>query len=128
MRREVFDDYINRFNDRLQAVTAEDIQRVAKTYLKKTNRSVAIYHTKGAAGEEDDPLAGLPEERRAMAKRLISMLPQLKDPGQLQAMLGQLETRLGEAGSEEEAASLGYMIEKIRQRLEQIEAAEEDPS
>jgi len=35
---------INRFSERIQAVTAEDIQRVAKKYFHADNRNVAIYY------------------------------------------------------------------------------------
>ncbi len=37
---------INKFSDRIQAVTREDIQRVAKKYFRPKNRSVAVYYTK----------------------------------------------------------------------------------
>ncbi len=40
---------INLFSDRIQAVTAEDIQRVAKKYFYDTNKNVAIYYTKEGA-------------------------------------------------------------------------------
>ena len=38
---------VNRFSDRIQAVTAEDIRRVARKYFRPENRNVAIYYTKG---------------------------------------------------------------------------------
>ena len=41
---------INVFSDRIQAVTPEDIQRVAKKYFTATNRTVALYYTKEGAG------------------------------------------------------------------------------
>ena len=41
---------VNAFSDRIQAVTPEDIQRVAKRYFTETNRSVALYHTKEGSG------------------------------------------------------------------------------
>ncbi len=40
---------INVFSDRIQAVTPEDIQRVAQRYFLETNRSVALYYTKEGA-------------------------------------------------------------------------------
>ncbi len=40
---------INLFSDRIQAVTAEDVQRVAKKYFFDTNKNVAIYYTKNGA-------------------------------------------------------------------------------
>ena len=41
---------INVFSDRIQAVTPDDIQRVAKRYFTETNRTVALYYTKEGAG------------------------------------------------------------------------------
>lgn len=41
---------INVFSDRIQAVTPDDIQRVAKKYFTETNRTVALYYTKEGAG------------------------------------------------------------------------------
>ncbi len=40
---------INTYPEKLQAVTPEDIQRVAKKYFFPENRSVAIYYTKTPA-------------------------------------------------------------------------------
>ena len=41
---------VNAFSDRIQAVTPEDIRRVAKRYFTETNRSVALYYTKEGVG------------------------------------------------------------------------------
>ena len=41
---------INAFSDRIQAVTPEDVQRVAKRYFTETNRTVALYYTKDGTG------------------------------------------------------------------------------
>lgn len=41
---------INVFSDRIQAVTPEDIQRVAKQYFTETNRTVALYYTREGTG------------------------------------------------------------------------------
>ena len=51
---------INAFSDRIQAVTAEDIQRVAQRYFTETNRTVALYYTKEGAGP---PAGGRPGRR-----------------------------------------------------------------
>ncbi len=48
---------VNVFSDRIQAVTQEDIQRVANKYFKETNRTVALYYTKEGA---DPPRRGRP--------------------------------------------------------------------
>ena len=47
---------INKFSDRIQAVTREDVQRVAKKYFLPENRTVAIYYTK--EGSTTDPRPG----------------------------------------------------------------------
>ena len=54
---------INKFSDRIQAVTREDIQRVAKKYFRPENRTVAVYYTK--AGGKGPPGAGEVEGRAA---------------------------------------------------------------
>ena len=46
---------VNKFSDRIQAVTAEDVQRVVKKYFKPENRSVAIYNTKEGGGARPGP-------------------------------------------------------------------------
>ena len=44
---------INVFSDRIQAVTPEDIQRVAKRYFTATNRTVALYYTSEQSGPSE---------------------------------------------------------------------------
>ena len=42
---------INKFSERIQAVTAEDVRAVARKYFKPENRNVGVYYTKeGAEG------------------------------------------------------------------------------
>ena len=41
---------INAFSDRIQAVTPDDIQRVAGRYFTETNRTAALYYTKEGSG------------------------------------------------------------------------------
>ena len=40
-------DNINKFSDRIQAVTAEDLRRVARKYFKPENSNTLIYYTEG---------------------------------------------------------------------------------
>lgn len=46
---------VNAFSDRIQAVTPDDIQRVAKRYFTPTNRSVALYYTTEGTGPPGRP-------------------------------------------------------------------------
>jgi predicted Zn-dependent peptidase len=50
---------INAFSDRIQAVTSEDIRRVARKYFKPENSNVLIYYTKGERPDgSEKPAAG----------------------------------------------------------------------
>ena len=41
---------INKFSERIQAVTAEDVRAVARKYIKAENSNVAVYNTKAGGG------------------------------------------------------------------------------
>ncbi len=62
---------------KIQAVTADDIQRVANKYFKPENRAVAIYYTKKSEGPEDPLLAGLSDQEKAQVQQLKGMLAQM---------------------------------------------------
>ena len=47
-----------------EAVTAEDVMRVANTYFTAENRAVAIYYRQEGGAEEDPLLAGLDDQER----------------------------------------------------------------
>lgn len=63
-------EHLNEYPRLIQAVTAEDIQRVANTYLTKDNRGVATYTRRKGAETVlitiEEVEASLPEEMRAM--------------------------------------------------------------
>jgi predicted Zn-dependent peptidase len=86
-----------------QAVTPEDIRRVANTYFKPENRTIAIYYTKkAAAGAQADPaLAGLTDEEKGQIGMMKSMLGQAKLE-QLKGMLGGIDQRAASAPAEKQ--------------------------
>jgi zinc protease len=43
---------INKFSERIQAVTPEDIRRVARKYFNEENRNVIVYYTKQGQGAQ----------------------------------------------------------------------------
>ncbi len=61
-------------------MTPEDIRRVANTYFKPENRTIAIYYTKKKAeGAVEDPaLAGLTDQEKAQIGQMKAMLAQAK--------------------------------------------------
>ena len=73
-----------------EAVTAEDIMRVADTYFVPGNRAVAVYHRKEAAGEEDPLLTGLDEDEQQQVRRIRTMIAQM-NAAQLRQFIGQFE-------------------------------------
>jgi predicted Zn-dependent peptidase len=85
----------------LQAVTADDVQRVAKQYFTPAVRAVAIYYTKKSEGaaDEDPLLAGLSDQEKAEVRRYRGMISQIpKD--KLPSVLESLEQQEGSAPPE----------------------------
>jgi len=112
---------INTDSARHQAVTPEDIRRVANTYFKPENRTIAIYYTKKKAeGAVEDPaLAGLSDQEKAQIGRMKGMLSQAK-PEQLKAMLSQIDNQAGSAPAEKQ--NFFKVVKKmLEDRLKQLE-------
>ena len=71
---------INESPKKLQAVTAADIQRVARKYFDVSNRSVATFMRNATAasgadaGQEDPEIAKLPAPMQARAKQMVAQL------------------------------------------------------
>jgi predicted Zn-dependent peptidase len=112
---------INTDPARSQAVTAQDIQRVANTYFKPENRTIAIYNTKKKEdGTAEDPaLAGLTDQEKSQIGMMKGMLPQLKAE-QIKTMLSQVEQQAGSAPAEKQ--NFFKLVRKmLADRLKQIE-------
>jgi predicted Zn-dependent peptidase len=105
------------FNDdpkEIDAVTAEDIQRVAGRYFKPENRAVAVYYTKKTeAGTEDPLLTGLSEEEKSQVRQFRGRLAQLPAE-QAKAFLQQLEQQEGSAPPEKKK-----LLEVMKKLLEE---------
>jgi len=104
-----------------EAVTLAEVQRVAKDYLGKDNRSVAIYTRKAGAAPADPELAALPAEAQGMVKAQLGRLEQMKDPAQLKGILAQMEGQAGQAPAQAKPV-LDYLIKKLRERIAKLEA------
>jgi predicted Zn-dependent peptidase len=112
---------INTDPARVQAVTPEDIRRVANKYFTPENRTVAIYRTKQAApGAAEDPaLAGLSEQERAQVRQLRAMLPQMKAE-QVRAVLQQVE-QMGASAPADKQKGIQVVKKMLEDRLKQLE-------
>ncbi|MHC5013480.1 MAG: M16 family metallopeptidase, partial [Planctomycetota bacterium] len=118
-------EYINESPARLQAVTAEDIRRVANKYFTDTNSAVAIYTRKAGAAAEDPELAALDEQWRPRVKQMLNSIKAVKDPDRLRMMTAMLQGQLAQASPEEQAA-MQYIIKKLNQRADELEATSDN--
>ena len=72
--------HINTDPKLIQAVTANDVMRVANTYFAPENRTVGIYYTKKAEGAESDPLlTGLDDQERQQVQMMKAKLPEAQE-------------------------------------------------
>jgi len=107
---------------KIQAVTAEDVRRVAQAYLTRENRGVATYTRKaGAAAAPEDPaLAAVPEQMRPMVKQTLARLAASTEPDKLKQMIAQMESQAGQMPPQMKPAA-DFILQKARERLAELE-------
>ena len=97
------------------AVTAEDVRRVANTYFEPENRAVAIYYREESSEPEDPRLAGLDEQEREQVRQVMGMVAQAT-PEQLGQLASQIEQMGGQA-PEENQDMIAALREIVQERL-----------
>ncbi len=107
----------------IDAVTADDIQRVANRYFKPENRAVALYYTKKSeAAAPDDPLlTGLTDEEKQQVRQLKAMLPKIPKE-QVKGILSQVEQQ--EASAPPEKKNFVQAMKKLLQERLQKEGGQ----
>ena len=116
-------EHINTDPALYDAVTPEDIMRVANTYFTPESRAVAIYYrTEGEETEADPLLAGLSGEEQQQIRQVRTMISQMDAP-QLTEFLGQAEQMMSQAPPDAQDAAQA-MIAVIQQRLEELEGGQ----
>lgn len=105
-----YKDYLAQ-TDLVQAVTNEDIQRVARNYFAPENRNVMLVRRKEAKqeGPVDPGLSRLPARVQAELKQILA-LPKEK----MKEALSDLENQAGQMTAGENVA-LEYMIKRVRE-------------
>jgi predicted Zn-dependent peptidase len=113
--------YLNDSAAKVQAVTAEDVQRVADTYLTDTGKNVLWYFRKEGS-EEDPELAALSGQAKAMAKSALAQIAQVEDPAELEQGLQQMQAMKAQAPPEFQPA-IELIIKRATERIEKLRAA-----
>jgi predicted Zn-dependent peptidase len=111
---------INSYADKVDAVSAADVQRVAKEYFTKESRTVAIFLRKQGAAPADVELAALPEQAQAMAKQALQQIEAQADPAKLREGIARMQAMAGQAPPEMKAA-LELVLKRAQVRLSALE-------
>lgn len=112
----------DRIDREVQAVTADDVRRVAQAYFQPESSAVAIWTRLAGAEPEDPALAALPPEAKAMVQRSLSRLQGMTDAAQVQEMIGRLEAMGGQMPPAMKPA-LDYVRGKAQQKLAELQGA-----
>jgi predicted Zn-dependent peptidase len=103
---------LNEDPKRLEAVTAEDVQRVARQYFAPETRTVILYYTKAGTAPPDPSLEGLSEQERQMVQQMRATADTLPLE-QATQMLTKIEAE--EAGVPDDKKKLVAAIKAILQ-------------
>jgi hypothetical protein len=113
--------YINLSPERADAVTAADLQRVAREYLTKDNRTVATFLRKEGAAPEDPELAKLPPPAQAMVRQATQQIEGEKDAAKLQEMVAKMQQMATQVPAEMKPA-FDVILKRAGERLQALSA------
>jgi len=111
---------INESPHKLAAVTAEDVQRVARKYFEATNRSVATYTRKAGAAKADPELESLDPQAQAFVRQALARIAQETDVEKLRTGIGQMESQVAQAPPQFKDA-IALILRKAKERLAELE-------
>lgn len=111
---------INEAGRKIQAVTAPDVQRIARQYFTKENRAVAIYTRKAGGAPEDPELAALQPEQKKAAQAILSRFTKESDAAKLREGLSRMEGQAGQAPAEAKTL-LEFVMKKLRERIAELD-------
>ncbi len=123
MLYDVWDNwrFLNESTAKYEAVSAEDVQRVANTYFTDTGRNVLWYFRKEGS-QEDPELAALSGQAKAMAKSALAQIAEVEDPAELEQGLAQMQAMKAQAPPEFQPA-IELIIKRATERIEELRAA-----
>lgn len=117
--------YLNDSSAAIQAVTADDVMRVAKKYFTSEGRNTMWYVRKAGAADEDPELAALSGRPKAMAQQMIAQISTETDVSKLQGAVAQMQAGISQA-PEEFRPVLELVVKKINQRLAELDQGGEN--
>ena len=106
----------------VQAVTADDVQRVARAYFTKENRAVAVWTRKAGSAPEDPAIAALPPDAQAMVRRSLTRLQALTTVDDVQQYLTRLDGMASQVPPEMKPG-LDFLRGKAQARLVELNNA-----
>ena len=101
------------------AVTADDIMRVANTYFEPENRAVAVYYRKASDEAPDPRLAELDPEEQEQIRQMQAMIGQL-NAEQIGQFIEQFEQASSQAPPENQDM-VAVVLELLRERQAGVE-------
>jgi predicted Zn-dependent peptidase len=115
--------FINTYSDEVDALTAEDVRRVARNALTKENRTVGTFLRKaGAAAAPEDPeLQALPPEARAQVSQNLKRIAAETDAAKLKGGIAQMQAAAGQVPAEMKPA-FELMLKRAQERLAALES------
>ena len=112
--------YINAYPEEVDRVTAADIQRVARQYFTKENRTVGTFLRKEGGAPADPELAALPAEAQAMARQQIERIQAETDAAKLRAGIAQMEQAKAQVPAEMKPV-FDLILKRAQERLAALE-------
>ena len=114
--------YLNTWSERTLAVTAEDVKRVAQSYLTADNRAVAQYFREEGSTEAvmPDGFAELPAQQQQMVKQQLNQLKAVTDAEQLRGILAQVDQQSAQVPAEMQKM-IQVLKNAVQDRLNELE-------
>jgi predicted Zn-dependent peptidase len=112
---------INTAPERADAVTAADVQRVAREYLGKETRTVATFRRKEGAPPEDREIAKLPPKAQAMVRQASEQIAAETDPAKLRERVDEMQQMAAQVPPEMKPA-FDLILKRATERLQALSA------
>lgn len=116
-------EFLNEAPEKIQAVTAEQVQEAAAQYLSKENRNLAVYLRKAGASAEPPELSGLPPQFKAFVMQQLAQIEKNDDLEQLRKGLASMEENAARMPAQMKPA-LDLVIRRVQERIEILSESE----